>query len=126
MQDVSTQSAAAPSPFFPDDLQFWYETKRVFGCASYGGSEFGEVLATVSCLTSGDYDSWYREWDAAGERVSNEAQRELERGHAVSARDGFLRAVRAPIQPVEIPYEDTTLHRRAFARIYDWLDETLG
>jgi hypothetical protein len=92
MQDVSTQSAAAPSPFFPDDLQFWYETKRVFGCASYGGSEFGEVLATVFCITSGDYDSWYREWDAAGERVSNEAQRQLERGHAVSARDGFLRA----------------------------------
>jgi hypothetical protein len=48
MQDVSTESAASASPFFPDNLQFWCETKRAFGCASYGGSEFGEVLATVA------------------------------------------------------------------------------
>ena len=33
MQDVSTESAATASPFFPDNLQFWYETKRAFGCA---------------------------------------------------------------------------------------------
>lgn len=55
MQDVSTESAATASPFFPDNLQFWYETKRAFGCASYGGSEFGEVLATVSQILSGDF-----------------------------------------------------------------------
>ena len=110
MQDVSTQSAAAPSPFFPDDVQFWYETKRVFGCASYGGSEFGEVLATVFCITSGDYDSWYREWDAAGERVSNEAQRQL------GERSCRQRTGRLPARHCAL----------AFARIYDWLDETLG
>jgi hypothetical protein len=32
-------------PFFPDNIQFWYETKRAFGAGSYGGSEFGEVMA---------------------------------------------------------------------------------
>ena len=68
MQDVSTESAASASPFFPDNLQFWCETKRAFGCASYGGCEFGEVLATVSWIVSGDFDSWYDEWDATGQR----------------------------------------------------------
>jgi hypothetical protein len=59
-------------PFFPDDIQFWYETKRAFGTSSYGGSDFGEVMATVSRITSGDADSWYTEWTATAERVEKE------------------------------------------------------
>lgn len=46
----------AKTPFFPDNLQYWYETKRAFGASSYGGSEFGEVMATVSRITSGDME----------------------------------------------------------------------
>jgi pimeloyl-ACP methyl ester carboxylesterase len=80
------------APFFPDNLQFWYETKRAFGASSYGASEFGEVLATVSRITSGDYDSWYEEWNAIGERLAQEARDQLARGHRISARDSFLRA----------------------------------
>ena len=34
----------AKYPFFHDDIQFWYETKRAFGVSSYGASEFGEVM----------------------------------------------------------------------------------
>jgi hypothetical protein len=51
----------AKYPFFPDNVQFWYETKRAFGASSYGASEFGEVMATASRITSGDNDSWYNE-----------------------------------------------------------------
>ena len=40
-------------PFFADNIQFWYETKRAFGASSYGASEFGEVMATVSRITTG-------------------------------------------------------------------------
>src|SRR6201996_5407243 len=79
-------------PFFPDNIQFWYETKRAFGASSYGASEFGEVMATVSRITSGNADSWYTEWNATAERVEAEARGQLARGHRVSARDGFLRA----------------------------------
>ena len=25
-------------PFFPENVQFWYETKRAFGASSYGAS----------------------------------------------------------------------------------------
>src|ERR1700748_2932742 len=85
-----TQTASFP--FFPDNIQFWYETKRAFGASSYGASEFGEVMATVSRITSGSADSWYAEWNATAERVEKEADGQLARGHRVSARDSYLRA----------------------------------
>jgi hypothetical protein len=85
-------SVKAKPPLFPDNIQFWYETVRAFGAASYGGSEFGEVLATSGRIISGDFDSWYDEWNATAERVSKEAANQLAQSHRVSARDGFLRA----------------------------------
>jgi len=82
----------AKYPFFPDNIQFWYETKRAFGASSYGASEFGEVMATVNRITSGDVDSWYNEWDAIAARVFAEAEAQRAAGHRVSARDSYLRA----------------------------------
>jgi hypothetical protein len=79
-------------PFFPDNVQFWYETKRAFGASSYGASEFGEVMAVVSRITSGDNDSWYNEWTTMAERIFVEAEAQLAAGHRVSARDSYLRA----------------------------------
>ncbi len=77
---------------FPDNVQFWYEIVRAFGAASYGGSDFGEVMATASRITSGDYDSWYDEWNRTAENVATEAADQLAHGHRISARDSFLRA----------------------------------
>src|SRR5271170_5397142 len=94
----SDESAFGPhplqskSPLFPDNVQFWFETVRAFGASSYGGSEFGEVLATTSRIIPGDFDSWYEAWNATAGRVSKEAEEQLARGHRISARDGFLRA----------------------------------
>lgn len=151
----AAQQSAAPAagsnpqgkpPLFPDNVQFWFETVRAFGASSYGASEFGEVLATVTRITSGDFDSWYEGWNSMAERVAAGARGQLSRGHRVSARDGFLRAAtyyrasefflhgnpndpriagayrksvdsyqasaelfEPPIQPVEIPYEHTSL-----------------
>ncbi|MFJ9943028.1 alpha/beta hydrolase family protein [Streptomyces erythrochromogenes] len=113
---------------------------------AYGGADFGEVVSTGERITEGDYDSWYTEWTATADRVSDEAEKALAAGHRISARDGFLRAsnyyrsaefflhghpcdprhdhaydrsvacfkaaaaLYTPvIEPVEIPYEDTTL-----------------
>jgi hypothetical protein len=53
----------AKYPFFPDNIQLWYETN------AHGASEFGEVMATVNRITSGDVDSWYNEWDATATRM---------------------------------------------------------
>lgn len=154
---MGSAAMAQPSPrvavpagtdalLFQDDPQFWYETVRLFGAADYGGALFGEVIAIAQRVKAGDYDSWYDANNAFADRIADEAERQLKRGHAVSARDGFLRASNyyrssefflhadpddkrvkrayersvacyrsaaaryAPaIEPVEIPYEGTTL-----------------
>ncbi|WP_329055719.1 esterase FrsA [Amycolatopsis sp. NBC_01488] len=122
---------------FPEDPQFWFETLRLFGHASYGGSDFGEVLAAASTVTAGDYDSWHDAYRALADRLYAEA---ADAG-PVTARDLLLRAStyyfssefflhgdpadpriasaydrsvecfrRAGIaEPVEIPYEGTVL-----------------
>jgi hypothetical protein len=82
----------AKYPFFPDNVQFWYEAKRAFGASSYGSSEFGEVMATVNRIASGDNDSWHSEWNATAERVFAEAEAQYTSGHRISARDSYLRA----------------------------------
>ena len=141
----ATHSARDKALLFPDNVQFWYETVRAFGAASYGGSEFGEVLATAARIRSGNFDSWYDEWNSIAERLAADAAQQLG-GHCISARDSFLRAAtyhrtsefflhgnprdprianayrksvecyktcaqlfEPPIEPVEIPYEQTTL-----------------
>lgn len=143
---VPTEPPKKKPVLFPDNVQFWYETVRAFGAAEYGGSLFGEVLATSARISSGDDDSWYEAWNDTADSVAKEASDQLARGHRVSARDSYLRAsnyyrtsefflhrnprdprmARAyqqsvacykacaklydpPIEPVEIPYEHTTL-----------------
>jgi len=73
---------------FHEDQQFWFETLRNLGFAVYGGSDVGEVIATASRVTSGDYDSWYDAWISTAQRLETEARA----SHPVSARDGLLRA----------------------------------
>src|ERR1700678_567119 len=87
-----TASAPEKYPFFPDNIEYWFEAKRAFGAASYGSSEFGEVMASLNRIASGDVDSWYNEWNATAERVFAEAEAQRAAGHRVSARDGYLRA----------------------------------
>lgn len=79
-------------PFFPNNEEYWFETQRAFGTCSYGAGDFGEIMATVQRIPSGDDDAWYTEWNATAERVFAEAQAQHAAGHLVSARDGYLRA----------------------------------
>lgn len=81
-----------PNLLFPDDDQFWFQTQRQFGAGEYGGSLFGEVLATASRITSGDYESWYIAWNDIADRLADDGAEQLAREHRVSARDSFLRA----------------------------------
>jgi hypothetical protein len=46
---------------FPEDPQFWFETLRIMGHATYGGADIGEVLTTAQNIVPGDYDSWHDE-----------------------------------------------------------------
>ncbi len=122
---------------FEEDVQFWFETLRLFGHAAYGGSDFGEVLAAASTVKPGDYDSWHDAYRGLADRLYAEAAD----ASPVTARDLLLRAStyyfsaefflhgdpadpriaaaydrsvecfrRAAVaEPVEIPYEGTVL-----------------
>lgn len=115
---------------FPDDQQFWFETLRVFGHASYGGADFGEVVATATQITPGDYDSWHDAWLATAERVAADAARSEAAGHLVSARDAHLRAATYyrsaefflhgnPTDPrIAYAYHQNVAHFRAAARLF--------
>lgn len=124
---------------FENDPAFWYETLRAFGHIAYGGADFGEVLVTARRITEGDYDSWHDEWRATADRVAAEAERStrpisrrdgflrasnyyrtaefflhgtpsdprVAGAHRLSV-DCFRKAL-PQVEPVEIPYEGTTL-----------------
>ncbi|WP_328618408.1 esterase FrsA [Amycolatopsis sp. NBC_00355] len=122
---------------FTEDPQFWFETLRLFGHAAYGGSDFGEVLAAASKVTPGDYDSWHDAYRGLADRLYAEAADAspvtardllLRASTYYFSADFFLhgdpadpriaaaydRSVEcfrraAVAEPVEIPYEGTTL-----------------
>lgn len=73
---------------FPNDQQFWFETLRLFGNASYGGTDFGEIMAASETISAGDYDSWYTSYRALADRLTTEATT----AHPITRRDLLLRA----------------------------------
>jgi len=77
---------------FKDDPEFWFEISRLFGAADYGGALFGEVIAISKNIKSGDYDSWYDAHTLVADRLADEADGQLRKGHKISARDSYLRA----------------------------------
>jgi pimeloyl-ACP methyl ester carboxylesterase len=76
---------------FKDD-SFAFELVRNLGFVYYGGGDLGDMMATVEQITEGDFESWYSNWHARGERVLTRANDYLTAGHDVSARESLLRA----------------------------------
>jgi pimeloyl-ACP methyl ester carboxylesterase len=91
----STPSNSRPKPnrlLFSTDDTFWFEISRVFGNAEYGVALFGEVLATATNITEGDFEGWYQAFNTTADRIAAQAETQSARGHRVSARDSYLRA----------------------------------
>lgn len=80
-----------------------FATRTMF-TTTYGGADFGECITTMDRIgDEGDAAAWYREWTATAVRVEAAAQSSEERGHTVSAREGYLRAAsyfRTSYQPL--------------------------
>jgi len=72
--------------------QMDFETQILLGCCHYGAADAGEILATVERIPSGDFEQWYQEWFALGERMQAIAEQCAASGHRVSAKKAFLRA----------------------------------
>jgi pimeloyl-ACP methyl ester carboxylesterase len=87
-----------------DDPLFQMFAERALATMTGGGAEYGECAATAARITGGDADSWHREWAATAATVQQWAETSEERGHRVSAREGYLRA--------------TTYHRIAYYPLF--------
>jgi dienelactone hydrolase len=78
--------------FFADNYMWSQAVLR----ALYTGANAGEVLQIVEALqgAAGSYDAeaWYAAWRAQGERLYARAEAQAGAGHALSARESFLRA----------------------------------
>ena len=88
----------------------------------------GEVSTTASRIEEGDRDGWYREWIATADRIAAVGEESASAGHAVSARDAYLRASSyyrtaylplygSPVDPrlVEAFDKETTVFQKAAA-----------
>ena len=77
---------------FFEDMMYEREATATLGYAFYGGSEPGEVWATVRRIREGDAESWHREWNTTADRLFELAEKSFAAGHRVSAREAYLRA----------------------------------
>lgn len=77
---------------------------RTLYSAGYGGAEFGECAATMARIgDDGDADAWCREWLATADGLAEMAAQSESGGHAVSAREAYVRAAgyyRTSFQPL--------------------------
>ncbi len=129
-----------------EDPTFDSQLLRTLAHGRMGGSDLGEALATAFRIEPGNFESWYREWNATAVLVSGRGEESLQGMHAVSAGEAFLRAteyhrqsvfflrdrledprilqalddsracfrralelLKVEFEPLEIPYENTSL-----------------
>jgi alpha-beta hydrolase superfamily lysophospholipase len=76
---------------FRDGLHEDFGTWPV-GYIPYGGGDFGEIRAIAEVIGDGDHGAYYDAWNAAGDRLSAEADAVLAKGHVASARALHLKA----------------------------------
>lgn len=74
------------------DPLFDEQASRTLAHALHGGADFGEVATTMTRIAVGDTGAWAREWTATAERIAAIGDACAARGHAVSAREAWLRA----------------------------------
>lgn len=74
------------------DEEMDFQFLRSLGADVYGGGAVGELLVAAEEIGDGELASWCEAFGALAERVEKDARSRLEKGHRVSARDGFLRA----------------------------------
>lgn len=75
-----------------DDAAFDGQLQRSAGKADSAMANIGECLTIAEQITPGDRDSWYQAWSVFATRLVAQADAALAAGHAVSARDCYLRA----------------------------------
>jgi len=78
--------------FFKDGDMDFHFGNLILGAAVNGGAATGEAFYAASKIKDGDALTWSNQWYALAGRVEARGAASLSAGHAVSARQQFLRA----------------------------------
>jgi pimeloyl-ACP methyl ester carboxylesterase len=74
------------------DALFDDQAQRTLAHALFGGADFGECHTPMQRIPAADMAAWLDAWRATAERVAALGDAAAARGHAVSAREAWLRA----------------------------------
>jgi pimeloyl-ACP methyl ester carboxylesterase len=77
---------------FFDDAAFDGQLQRSAAKMACRAADLGQVLAIARRITPGDYDSWYAQWFAEGQREVERAAADSARGQRLNASEAWLRA----------------------------------
>ena len=91
MSFLSSPHEAFSAGFYRDS-DFDFAVRGLLGHAPSGGSEPGEVLATIAGIKDGDHTAWFAAWHSLGQRLLGLARELRESEHFDSASGAFLRA----------------------------------
>lgn len=75
-----------------NDFTMQFELVRTMGHAPFGGADIGECLETAERIDEKSRQSWYQEWLKTAQQNEQFAQKSLENGHSMSARDAYLKS----------------------------------
>jgi len=78
--------------YFPGNYMFSYQLIRILTQSMYGGGEVNECLEAASKIEVGNRESFHQAWNWQGNRVYDEAEAALAKGHKVSASAAYQRA----------------------------------
>ncbi len=91
---ASAAAAAAAEPAKPisafDDPDFGFTAQIAIGASYYGGGDPGKLLAIVSHIKAGDFESAYQAYHDAGVEARTLAEQAAAKRHSVSAREAYL------------------------------------
>ena len=90
---VPAETATIRKKFYFDDVFADIALVHMFNHATFKGAEIGECLAAAAKVVEGDAESWRRAWHEQGEKAERAGRQADDRGHRVSAREAYLRAV---------------------------------
>ena len=123
MSFLSSPHEAFSAGFY-SDTDFDYTVRGLLGHAPFGGSEPGEVLATIAGVKDGDHRAWFTAWHELGQRLLRLADDLRDADHFDSASGTYLRAATYLSVAVDSAGDDVRLevfreHRAAWDGFID-------
>jgi len=101
-----------------DVATYPFRFMRILGIAGTGGCEPSECFLTLERIKPNDEQSWIREWAALAERIERQADKFLQDGETLAARQAYLRATAYyqvamfSLSPVDQRLFDYLIHSR--------------